>query len=198
MQKRVSIVNDIFNNVKFRTPNLFYIPRGSSGSEFVDKVAELLELASSENENSKYALAEVTVISQKITRRIKWWNDGRLYDLLTEAKYLQQKHRQHMVKHRTFHPSNKVDWRKEFINMFCRGKVTASMRCLRAEGKPGRILSLKDTLNCQMVRQRLEQLHPIAQDLNIDLELESPLQGSVNHREALFSDLDAVQIKAAA
>ncbi|KAI0988700.1 hypothetical protein GJ496_006727 [Pomphorhynchus laevis] len=111
--------------------------KGSSGSEFVDKFAELFELASSENDNSKYALAEVTVISQLIlqgplkgkisvcrkflTRRIKWWNDGRLDDLLAEAKYLQQTHRQHMAKHRTFHPSNKVDWRKEFINMFYRG-----------------------------------------------------------------------------
>ncbi|KAI0978969.1 hypothetical protein GJ496_004430 [Pomphorhynchus laevis] len=107
MQSRVSIVNDIFNNVKFWTPNLFYIPRSSSGSEFVDKVAELFELASSENENSKYELAKVTVILQLIlqrplngkicvcrkllTRRIKWWNDGRLDDLLAEAKYLQQK-----------------------------------------------------------------------------------------------------------
>ncbi|KAI0979165.1 hypothetical protein GJ496_011425 [Pomphorhynchus laevis] len=82
--------------------------------------------------------------------------------------------------------------------MFCKGKVTASIRCLRAEDKLGSILSLKDTLNCQTVRQRLEQLHPIAQDLNRDLVLELSLQGSVNHREALFSDLDAVQIKDAA
>ncbi|KAI0987937.1 hypothetical protein GJ496_011992 [Pomphorhynchus laevis] len=69
MQSRVSIVNDIFNNIKFWTPNLFYISRGSPGSEFVDKVAEQFELASSENENSKYALAEVTVISQLILQR---------------------------------------------------------------------------------------------------------------------------------
>ncbi|KAI0989703.1 hypothetical protein GJ496_010753 [Pomphorhynchus laevis] len=156
------------------------------------KVAELFELASSENENSEYALAEVTMISQLIlqrsskgkinvcrkllTRRIKWWNDGRLDDLPAEAKYLQQKHRQHMVKHRTFHP------------------ITASMRYLSAEGKVGRILSLKDTLNCQTVRQRLEQVYPIDQDLDRDLVLESSLQGSVNHREALFSDLDALYV----
>ncbi|KAI0980530.1 hypothetical protein GJ496_005837 [Pomphorhynchus laevis] len=69
MQSRVLIVNDIFNNFKFWTPNPFYIPRGSSGSEFVDKVAQLFDLASSVNENSKYALAEVAVISQLILQR---------------------------------------------------------------------------------------------------------------------------------
>ncbi|KAI0988384.1 hypothetical protein GJ496_006831 [Pomphorhynchus laevis] len=69
------------------------------------------------------------------------------------------------------------------------------MRCVRAEVKLGRIISLKDTFNCQTVLQRLEQLHPIAQDLNRHLVLESPLHA--NWRRGCFTQKHSAAISAA-
>ena len=168
-------------------PNLFKVPSGSSGKQFVAELARLYEAFASES-----ALVSVAALTAAMTlpalmlqkpkvkskvkehitclrRRLSLWEMGEIVELLREGRAIQKSLLRSMA------PKNARDDAKvarKFSNLMMEGKVRAALQLLTNEARSAP-LRLDDTVDeCgRSVRDILKDKHPHSEPPHPDVIL---------------------------
>ena len=176
-----NLLLDAYRKIAGWIPNLFLLPTGKAGKEFL---AELTQILKNFAEKTSYELFSLTaflviipLVLQKpsknsktaehtahVKRRLLLWREGKLRDLLRECEQIQKRLRS----------SLKVDrehTQKVFTRYMLEGKVTAAIKWLSTQAnKNGSPVDLN-----QETLEQLNDKHPDPQDADEDHLLEGPL-----------------------
>ena len=153
--------------------NLFFIPAGDSGKQFVNELAKLAQAYADRSTLECVAMMLIPHIllqrlprkcshrelSQCLSRRLEAWKEGKIDELMHEGRTLQQ----HLHKpSKQPKQSSCTDLSQDFAEFMKRGNVVAAERLITAESKTG-LLSLDDHipgLTEKTVRDVLREKHP--------------------------------------
>ena len=156
--------------------NLFFIPAGDSGKQFVNELAKLAQAYADRSTLECVAITAMMLIphillqslprkcshrelSQCLSRRLEAWKEGKIDELMHEGRTLQQ----HLHKpSKQPKQSSCTDLSQDFAEFMKRGNVVAAERLITAESKTG-LLSLDDHipgLTEKSVRDVLREKHP--------------------------------------
>ena len=200
-------MNDIYNEVVFWKKNLFLLPSGKAGKEFVSEMSRLIGAFANATALEGIALKAVVVLQmlllqkpsakskshehiRNLQRRLELWKNGRFEDLLCEGRSLQQR------LHKSCHVSEEQITRV-FTRLMIQGKVKSALRYLSDNAKGG-VLSLIETVEGSgglTAKELLHLKHPKHQPI-----CESALlRGPVNDiPKVIFDRIDGSVIKSAA
>ena len=165
----------LFGVVHWRK-NLFFIPAGDSGKQFVNELAKLAQAYADRSTLECVAITAMMLIphillqrlprkcshrelSQCLSRRLEAWKEGKIDELMHERRTLQQ----HLhTPSKQPKQSSCTDLSQGFAEFMKRGNVVAAERLITAESKTG-LLSLDDHipgLTEKTVRDVLRKKHP--------------------------------------
>ena len=179
-------LNEVFLEVARWRRNIFYLPTGKAGEDFIEELSRIFEMFSSGSAFEPVALTMAVVIFplvlQKPTRdskaadhkrylekRLKAWKTGELDDLLKEGRVIQKRLKRKKK-------SKSVRKEKRFIQLMEAGKVSAALRCIGSQET-----SVLDTT--PEVLQQLRDKHPPSENPHIRSLIQAP------YRECLLSKL---------
>ena len=197
-----SLVTEMYNEIVFWRKNLFKLPSGAAGKNFIREVIKLIDIW---NEN-KQPMCELVLkmimimpglLLQKPSRkstakqhteylqkRLGLWIAGNFEELLREGRAIQQKLKQQK---RTDETNEHVA--KNFAKLMLQGKVHAALRILDKAASLGIAELTEETLKA------LSDLHPAAQEAR-DIAL---LEGEIPYFDPiLFTNIDEQSIAKAA
>ncbi len=174
-----SSLDAIYDTVVHWKPNLFRVPHGNIGKQFVSELAKMYTAFATSSAMESIAMKATTVIpilllqkpntiskgkpetntqrfNQCLKRRLQSWKDGNLADLLAEGKTIQ--------KRITRATSNKAkeNISRSFSNLMFVGKTGAAIRLLSNQSNAG-VLRPEDRIGDQSVRDILREKHPSPQ-----------------------------------
>ena len=172
-------MTDIYDEVVHWKRNIFLIPSGAAGKDFVSELARLLQAYADESSLERIALKACMVMQvillQKpsprskakdhaacLQRRLEMWRNGDIKELYKECKCLQAR----MTGSRTSIDSEQIS--RTFSNLMMLGKTKSALQFLLRKADEG-ILKLDDHIfsnegrSCT-VRELLQELHPVGKD----------------------------------
>ena len=197
-QTIIKDLNAAYSEIVGWRPNLFKLPKGDAGREFVSEVNRLINAWTNKSDLEQVAILAVNTIGALVlqnpgkrstpkehtialTRRLELWKNGQFLDLLSEARAIQKKIRSST--------QNSESTSKGFARLMLAGKVNKAMRllctshCAPLEVTPDLI---KD----------LEKKHPPDAPLNrTHLVSSLPAPG---FERVIFDSIDGLMIKRAA
>ena len=184
------------------TPNLFKVPYGNIGKQFVSEIARLYNAFASHSAMEVIALKAAVVMPllllQKpaintkakdlrtcLQRRLNTWLDGDLNDLLTEGSTLQQRIQRSSLR------NNHNNLSRSFAGSMLQGKTSTAIRLLSDQPK-GAPLHLDDYINNKSVRDILQDKHPARQPPHPDSLIDND---PTSVHPVLFESIDASLIR---
>jgi hypothetical protein len=193
------MVNSSFLEVTRWRRNLFYLPSGKAGEEFIEELTKLYRHFNSGTAFEPIALTLATLIfplllqkpSPKsrskdhvrfLEKRLVQWKLGKIKELLCEGRAIQGRL---SSKKKSFAQKKE----KRFIALMERGKVSLALKCI---GSQDSLLEVS-----QDVLDDLKQKHPEGQPAEPDSLLQGPL-GRKLVEEVIFENIDSDAIYKAA
>ncbi len=130
-------VNHAYQNITKWRRNLFLVPTGKIGREFIDEVAKTITLFTSGSQMESVALSMVMIMfplllqkpsrkskskdhSKYLTNRLNMWRDGLLHDLVKEGNVIQKR-----LENSKRSPEHNE---KVFARLMLQGKTSAALR----------------------------------------------------------------------
>ena len=189
-------VNEAYKTIAGWLPNLFMLPSGKEGKEFLDELIITLRHFTDKSSCENFAITSFLIMAplilQKpsknsktaehkghIHRRLEMWRQGKLLELVKEGQQIQAR-----LKSRQKHEEG--HYRKVFVRLMLEGNVRSAMKWLTTKIGNGAPVKINDhTLN------QLAEKHPPGQPKNEDFILQGPLEQSNFIR---FEELDEESI----
>jgi hypothetical protein len=176
------ISNAIYDEIVFWKKNLFKLPSGAAGKNYIKETTRLLSIWNEDSGMKESAIKFVMIMpalllqkpcrksnakqhSEYLQKRMILWEDGKFDELLREARAIQQKLKQSTSKYDT-----NEHLAKTFAKLMLQGKVHAALRLLDKEAAGGVLNLNENTLN------DLKKLHPEAKEA-----VETSSSSSSNH-----------------
>ena len=197
-----SLANEMYDNVVFWRKNLFKLPSGSAGKDYIRECTRLINLWNGNvlpmaDVALKLLMVMPALLLQKPSRksnakqhteylrkRLELWNSGNFRDLITEGKTIQKQLDQQKPKSKT--PEQVA---KTFAKLMLEGKVNAALRLLDTQESVG-VAPLTEE-----VVSKLKDLHPEAKPSST----ETLMEGEVPWFDpVVFTDIDEESIAKAA
>ena len=202
-----SAVNTAFMEIVHWRRNLFMIPSGKAGKEFVQEQARLWRAYATASALEAVALRAASVMSilllQKpyeqsksrdhvscLTRRLKTWLEGDIESLLNEGRTIQS-HLHRGKKHRS-----QEDVTRTFTKLMFLGRVSSAMRVLTSASS-GSVLDLDTDVSGKSVRDILKEKHPLGEQAHDEAFLDR-LDGPERPHPVLFEKITGASIRSAA
>ena len=195
-----SDIINAYNEITSWRKNIFLVPYGKIGREFIDQITKDINDWNNSTEGHHIALKAAFVLlalvlqkpSQKskardhqecLTKRLALWKDGKIAELLREGRSVQKR----LVRsHQKKDPPHKA---KIFAKLVMEGQINSALRYLTVDGCGG-VLSLNDD-----VMKQLHEKHPKAQPA----KLGSLLFGPVDEvHESVYNEITGEMIREAA
>ena len=182
--------------------NIFNVPRGQAGRDFVTEAVRLLKLFNTRSAWESVAIQLLIVFfplmlqkpSQKskasdhsryLTKRLQWWKEGKLVEIMSEAETIQK--RLMKLKGKAGKEDKKL---RSFANLMMEGKVKRALKLVDSDNGITGVHEMTDD-----VRNSLQAKHPDARDADTGILI----NGEVPHVEAvIFEEINAQSIQAAA
>ena len=189
--------------------NIFMIPSGKAGKDYVKEQARLFSAYSDgtpmEQVALKVAMLMPLLLLQKphptsktkdhtrcLERRMRVWSSGNIGELIREGKTIQQHLPQGSLKER----NNNQRAARTFASLMMRGKVRAALRMVSDLGSAG-VLGLEEEIDGKPVRDILREKHPAAQAA-CSTALLSLVDNTVETHPVLFERIDGDLIRSTA
>ena len=200
-------VENAYNQAVHWRQNLFKVPSGKAGKQFVKELARLFQAFSDQTPLERIALKAAMLMPmlllqkphtaskakehlQCLDRRLTHWFAGEIEVLLQEAKAIQQ----HIPREQsTPKPSRQAE---DFANLMQNGKTRAALRLLSDKSSAG-VLSLDDMINGQTVREILKEKQPPPHPLCSNTLQSSP-DPTIETHPVLFERIDGELIRSVA
>ena len=196
---QTSSITTAYNEIISWRKNVFLVPYGKIGRDFIDQLAMLINQWNNKSEKQHIALKAVFVLlavglqkpGQKskakdhkecLIKRLALWKDGEIDKLLREGRMIQTR----IGKGKKSEPQNRA---KIFAKLVMEGQINSAMRFLSDDVCRG-VLPLTDDVMLQ-----LRQKHPEAQEAKIGTLLHGPLQETP---ESLYIGINGEMIREAA
>ena len=203
-------ISKAYNEIVHWKGNLFSVPSGNKGNQFVSELARLYRAYAEASALESVALKATTVMiilllqrphprsqtkdHQKcLSRRLSLWLNGDIGTLLSEGRTIQDRLRFNVCHSK---PRNLI---KSFSDLMLRGKVRDALRLLSKSDDKG-VLSLTDVVSTDpnlTVLDVLESKHPPAQPPNAQSLVHSDPNISQVH-PVVFERIDAECIRKSA
>ena len=202
-------LSEAFDEVVHWKGNLFTVPHGSKGDQFVTELARLYRAYAEASALEAVALKATTVMTvlllqrphsrsqtrdhqRCLSRRLALWLNGDIGTLLSEGRTIQDR-----LRFNTSHPKPR-NMIKSFSDLMLRGKVRDALRLLSKSDDKG-VLSLSDVVSPNSnltVYDVLESKHPPAQPPSIEF-LVHPNSNASQVHPIVFERIDAHCIRSA-
>ena len=193
-----AVLDEAYNVIVTWRKNLFEIPTGKLGKNFVIHMKMCIDSWNQDLDNRSYALKALMVMpnlilqkpSKNVTskqikecmeRRLKLWEDGCIEDLLREGNSLQERIRNSNFK------KHKDDQLRKFNKFMMSGNVNSALRVLEEGSGNSGVLPLNDC-----VVKRLKEKHPPPEDLNDIMVLQGPSKFIDN---VIYEEIDSSLIE---
>ena len=185
-------INRSYEEIVHFRRNLFNIPSGQAGKEFINELSYWLRQFNSSSDLNSIALKAFMVLptlilqkpsskskskehSECLKRRLSSWKSGEILNLLNETIVI-QKRLISSKKARSFDDISRI-----FAKLVMEGKISAALKFLDAESSSG-VLDLSNN-----VLEELKAKHPNAESVSEDCLLRGPL---VNIPKYLYDSID--------
>ena len=196
-------IDRIYSEVVHWRHNLFKIPSGKHGKDFVHEMARLFnsyaEASSMEGVAIKAAMVFPALVLQKpfktsrskdhskcLERRMKEWEAGHFLALFGEAKAIQARLSVNAV------PQHSKPTSRRFAELMMSGKVKAATRLIMEENHSSR-LPLNHVIEGKSVRDILQEKHPPPCQVDITT-VTPPMMNLIPSHPALFDEIDGLTI----
>ena len=153
--------------------NLFFVPRGRVGKDFITEMASQLQGFAEDRPHGEDSLNAAmlmpTLLLQQtnrnsnnktdaanLLRRLELWKEGKLHELVAEGSSIQR----NLPMPNKKKPQSR---NKQFSNAMKQGKLGSAISCLSNEMGKG-VLGLKDTTDGKTVKELLLEKHPKARN----------------------------------
>ena len=170
---KAKILN-IYDEITKWRKNLFMVPRGKVGTDFIKEITRILKLFTTPTKWSRIALAKLHIFiplmlqkpsakskakehSKYLAKRLQLWNDGDLDSILSENREIQKKLKRTQDK-------KKESREKAFCRLMLLGKVSQSMKFVNSEDDTKGVHQLTDK-----IKKLLEEKHPRAREASRDI-----------------------------
>ena len=195
-----SIITDAYNEIVTWRKNVFLVPYGKTGKEFIDQVTSHINDWNSNSDQQhislKAAFVLLAVALQKpspksktkdhqdfLSKRLALWKEGEISKLLREGRMLQGR----IGKLKTFDQPEKS---KIFAKLVLEGQINSALRFL-SETSTGGVLELTDDVMAQ-----LKEKHPNPQPTRLGSLLFGPINDDIP--ESVYSEINGEMIREAA
>ena len=177
--------------------NLFRLPKGNIGKQFVDEMTRLINKWNTTKEEEALVLlmcmpnlllqktsakGKAREHKENLRRRMELWQTGNVTDLVKEGKTIQQR----LCKTNKVHEGNDADILKSFRNHMIQGNLNAAVRLLNKNNCKGVLPMTLETI------EQLHEKHPNGEPINTEMILEGPIE-EVN--PVIFHDINADLVK---
>ena len=196
----VADLKSCYEEIVFWRKNLFMLPKGSSGKDYIKELTRLINEWVAESPVRECAMYAIHVMPalllQKpsktsksrdhvkvLDRRIVQWRNGDFQQLLREAKALQNR----LPKHGTKANINLIS--RKFREQMGKGNVNAAIKLL-SNNMEGGVMPLNEE-----TKEMLKIKHPVGEEAKEDVLLQGPLPTVEN---VIFETIDEAMVYAAA
>ena len=179
--EKFMIFKEIFDKSTHWRRNIFSLPSGKVGKDFINEMTKLIDLWCNKDTDAKFMLYGLMIlpklilqkhtknpnaknIKQTMSRRLELWKEEKFYDLFTEALAIQTR----IKEPKTI--SNDEDILMSFRRLMSNGKINAAMKVLENTNGTGILPINNDTTNM------LNDKHPKGEDDKKDMILQGPLK----------------------
>ena len=170
-------LNDMYTTILQWKSNIFILPRGKAGKDFITELTRLINLFNNDspwkNIALKMAMIFPAVMLQKpstkskarenikyLSERLKMWHDGELDQLMSQVQKIQERIKIKVVR-------KEDEKRKAFVRYMFEGKVSKAMRFIdHDEGATVGVLPINRT-----TMAKLQEKHPKAQPISEEIKL---------------------------
>ena len=206
----VSAISDSYDVVVHWRPNLFRLPAGRVGEQFIKELSRLFSAFASKSSLESVALKAAFLlphlilqcssskmrpkdISAHIDRRLSQWHEGAFSELLREGQTIQS----HLPNRGS--SSKNDELARDFDNLMTDGKVGQALRLLTHKSK-GRVLDLDSHINpddpsSSLVRDLLHDKHPPQCPINPEFILSNKTPPDHGPHFVLFDNLNSDLIR---
>ena len=185
--------------IKWRK-NLFLLPRGKAGTDFIKELTRLLYLFIDDTKWFRVALSLVHIFlpmmlqkpssnskarenAKYLEARLKLWSEGKISLLMKECKEIQTRLAEKLEK-------KKENKDKAFTRLMLLGKIGPAMKYINNEDQTLGVHPLNET-----IKNILQEKHPKKQDVSNDILL--PASAPTPH-PVIFEEIDATKVHTAA
>ena len=195
-------ITDIYNEVVTWRKNLFLVPRGKVGTEFIKEISNILKSFINPSKWNRIALAKLHIFiplmlqkpssqskakdhSKYLEKRMKLWAAGDLKSIMAENREIQKKLRRN-------HEKRSQSKDKNFIKLMLLGKISQAMKFINNEDNTRGVHSLSNE-----IKQLLEEKHPKARDIHKDILLPSEDENK-EPEQVIFEEINGASVYKAA
>ena len=201
LENLIEVTNKIYNQVVFWRKNLFKLPSGAAGKNYIRETTRLIESWIAEGNVSPVALKLVMIMpalllqkpsrkstskqhTEYLSKRLDLWSEGNFMELMKEGLQIQRTLKQNIRKDES---PEKIA--KNFAKLMMQGKVNAALRLLNKQESLGVAELNENTI------QKLRDLHPEAKRASE----ETLMTGELPYFDpVIFSNIDEKAIAKAA
>ena len=190
-------VGSVFKEIVTWRKNLFLVPLGKAGKDFIRELARLLELFTNKTKWEPLALNFIHIFiplmlqkpsvksrakenSQYLAKRLNLWSNGRIDELLSECHVIQSRLKNDLEKSK---PESKS---KAFCRLMLQGKISKALKFVNNESDVVGIHSITDE-NKESIFNQLKSLHPDSKSLSKECVITS--FPDVNVEPVIYEDI---------
>ena len=168
------VIQATYNEIVTWRKNLFMVPRGKAGSDFIKEIARIIREFTTPTKWTRLALAKVHIFiplmlqkpspkskakdhAKYLDKRLKQWSAGDLTSIMAENREIQSKLKKS-------HEKKTESKEKNFCKLMLLGKVSQAMKFINNDDSTRGVHSLSDE-----IKQLLEEKHPKAKDAEPDI-----------------------------
>ena len=180
--------------------NLFLLPRGKVGTEFIKELTRLIKLFTAPSKWNRIALSQlhifIPLMLQKpsakskakdhvkyLDKRLKLWEAGNLDAILSENREIQKKLKKSQKK-----TSEKKE--KAFTRLMLLGKVSQAMKFVNNEDSTRGVHNITDE-----IKTLLQEKHPKSKEASNDILI---AKSSPDPEPVIFEEIDGIAVHKAA
>ena len=193
-------VTSIYEEITKWRKNLFLVPRGNVGTEFIKEITRLIRLFTNPTKWSRLGLAMVHIFiplmlqkpsskskardhTKYLEKRLKQWKDGDLDSILSENREIQRLLKESQDKKQ----ESKL---KAFCRLMLVGKMSQAAKFVDSNNDTRGVHSLSD-----QIKQLLEEKHPKEKEAEIDILLP---QAAADPEPVIYEEIDGTAVYKAA
>ena len=195
-------VDDVFAEIVGWHKNLFLVPLGKTGKDFIKELTRLLDLFTNKTQWESVALSFVHIFiplmlqkpsaksrakenSQYLAKRLNLWSNGKVDDILNECRVIQTRLKTDISK---CTPESKL---KAFCRLMLHGKVSKALKFVNNESDIVGVHSITND-NKESIFRQLKALHPDAKMLTVDGFVSPP--NTIDVEPVIYEDITSDMI----
>ena len=199
-EKIVSAIDEIYEKVTTWKANLFEVPKGKAGKDFIVEATRLLGLINNDTQWEPLAVNIFMIFfplmlqkpsarskskdhARYLLKRLKWWKDGCLKEIMSEAEEIQRR----II---TSKQKKEESTTRGFTRLMMEGKVKQALRLVDSDN----VITGVHEVN-EQVRNALQEKHPEGQEANPEILIDGDIP---RVEEVIFENIDAQAIQDAA